>query len=98
MKKLCKALQLLTLVLLLGSCAYTDIQMPMDKNYNNTELGTKEGKSSTHTVLFLLSWGDSGTKKAAENGDIQVIKHADRQVFSFLFGLYTRLTTVIYGD
>jgi hypothetical protein len=72
--------------------------MPMDKNFNNTELGSKEGKSSTHTVMYLVSWGDSGTKKAADNASIEVIKHADRQVFSFLFGLYTRITTVIYGD
>jgi len=84
--------------LLLSSCAYTNIQMPMDKNFNETELGSKEGKSSTHLVLFLLSWGDSGTRAAAADGEIKVIKHADRQVFSLLFGLYTRISTVAYGD
>ena len=84
--------------LLFPGCAYTKIQLPLDKNFENTDLGTKQGRASVKTVLFLFSWGDSGTWAAAHNGNIQVIKHADREIYSFLFGLYTRMTTVVYGD
>jgi len=85
-------------VCMTSGCAYTNIKMPLDKNFNQTEISTKEGVSSTHTVLYLVSWGDSGSKAAAKQGEISTINYADRQIFSVLFGLYTRLTTVVYGD
>lgn len=79
-------------------CLYTDIQMPMDQDFDKTELGVKEGEADTHTVLYLVSWGDAGTRAAADEGDVKLIRHADRKVFSVLFGLYTKITTVVYGD
>ena len=79
-------------------CAYTRIQRPFDMDFNQTDLGSKEGRSHTYTVLWLVSWGDAGTRAAAEDGDIKVIKHADVEYYSLLFGLYTRVTTVLYGD
>ncbi len=84
--------------LLSTGCAYTNIQVPMDRDFNNTQLGSKEGVSSAKTVLYLVSWGDSGTKAAANNGGITTIKHADQRVFAVLFGLYTKVSTVVYGD
>lgn len=89
---------LLTVMCLLSGCAYTRIQIPMDKDFDNTQLGIKQGEASSRTVLYLVSWGNAGTRQAAENGNIKVIKHADRKIFSVLFGLYTKLTTVVYGD
>lgn len=83
---------------LFAGCAYTKIQMPMDKDFDNTDLGAKQGEASSKTVLYLVSWGNAGTKAAADDGDIKVIKHADRKIFSILFGLYTKITTVVYGD
>ncbi len=98
MKIIYRSVVLLSVALFSTGCLYTDIQMPMDKNFDKTELGVKEGESESHTVLYLVSWGDSGTKAAAKDGDVKVIRHADRKVFSILFGLYTKLTTVVYGD
>lgn len=86
------------LALLLNGCAYTRIQVPLDRDFDRTELGDKVGRSHTRTVLWLVSWGDAGTRAAADNGGIRVIRHADRQVYAILFGLYTRVTTVVYGD
>ena len=86
------------LVIFTNSCVYTDIQMPMDTDFDKTTLGTKEGKSSTYSVLYMVTWGDAGSKSAATDGDIEVITHADRQVFSVLFGLYSKVSTVVYGD
>jgi hypothetical protein len=74
------------------------VQQPMDQNFNATELGTKEGRSKTRSVLWLFAWGDGGTKRAAENGGITVIRHADFELRSYLFGLYFEATTIVYGD
>jgi hypothetical protein len=85
-------------MLLLSGCIYTKVQRPYDKNYDKTELGTKVGKSSFKSVFWCASWGNAGTKAAAENGDIKVIRHADAEYFMVLLGLYSRITTVVYGD
>ena len=79
-------------------CAYTSIRRPLDENFDKTELGTKEGQAHTYTCLWLFAWGDAGTKAAAKDGGIKVIRHADMEVYSVFFGLYTRMTTVVYGD
>ena len=83
---------------LASGCAYTNIQVPMSDNYNRTQVGSKSGRASNHIVLWLVAWGDAGSYAAAKNGDIVTIYHADRHIFSLLFGTYTRTTTVIYGE
>ena len=89
---------LLLLSVLFSGCAYTNIQRPLGTEFNETELGTKTGQSSNQSVLWLVAWGDGGTKAAAENGNIKVIRHADTKIFSLLFGLYSKVTTIVYGD
>ncbi|MBM4310256.1 MAG: hypothetical protein FJ119_04845 [Deltaproteobacteria bacterium] len=94
-----KTTVLMCLVALLTSgCLYTNVQRPLDKDLQNTDLGSKEGRSSNRSVLWLFAWGDAGTKAAAENGDITVINHADQEFMVVLFGLYSRYTMVVYGD
>ncbi len=88
----------LSLSLLLGGCLYTDIEIPQDTDLNQTVLGAKQGEASTYSVLWLFAWGNGGTKAAAENGDLTTINHMDRKIFNILFGLYSRTTTVVYGD
>ena len=98
MRRWTQATVALFAALLMTGCAYTKIRVPMDRDFDDTTLGTKEGRSHSRTVLFLVSWGNSGTKAAADNGDIKVIKHADTEIFSVCFGAYTRISTVVYGD
>ena len=86
------------LCLLVSGCIYFNVQRPLSSEFDKTELGMKTGQSSFHSVLWLFAWGDAGTKAAAENGGIKVIRHADSKVFSILFGLYAEVTTVVYGD
>jgi len=88
----------LLIALLVQGCAYTHIQRPLDTNYDRTSLGTKVGRSHSRSILWLFAWGDGGTKAAAENGGITIIRHADFQYRAVLFGLYARVTTVVYGD
>ena len=82
----------------LSGCMYMKVQRPHDKNYDKTELGTKEGRASLQSICWIAAWGDAGTRAAAEDGNIKVIRHADVEYFVILLGLYTRLTTVVYGD
>ncbi|MFQ5586046.1 MAG: TRL domain-containing protein [Thermodesulfobacteriota bacterium] len=88
----------LFIVVLVQGCAYSHVQRPLDINYDRTSLGTKVGRSHTQSVLWLLAWGDGGTRTAAKNGGITNITHADIEFYMILFGLYTRTTTVLYGD
>ena len=90
---------LLAALALIGpGCAYMHVQRPLDTNFDNTQLGVKEGRASAYSVLWLVAWGDAGTKAAATQGDIKIIRHADTAVNAVLFGLYSRITTVVYGD
>lgn len=84
--------------LLVSGCAYMDVQAPMDRSFDNTELGAKEGYAHAASILWLFAWGDGGTRAAADNGNIQVIRHADVRLQSYLFGAYTKVTTIVYGD
>jgi hypothetical protein len=84
--------------LLCAGCAYTHIRTPLDTDLDKAELGVRQGKSQANSLFGVLDWGDAGTRAAAQNGHITVIRHTDTEIASFLFGLYTRYTTVVYGD
>ncbi|MBW1839433.1 MAG: hypothetical protein JRI49_05795 [Deltaproteobacteria bacterium] len=98
-RSLLKIIVFLGLVtMLMSGCMYTKVQRPYDRDYDKTELGTKEGRSSLQSIFWFISWGDAGTKAAAENGGIRVIRHADAEYYMVFMGLYARVTTVVYGD
>ena len=82
----------------LCGCAYLHTQRPLSVNFQKTELGAKAGRSSLYSLCWLVAWGDAGTRAAAQNGGIKTIEYADTEVKCILFGLYTRVTTVVYGD
>ncbi|NIQ95247.1 MAG: hypothetical protein GWO11_06190 [Desulfuromonadales bacterium] len=82
----------------LGGCLYIDAKIPYDTDLQETSLGDKTGEASTHSVLWLFAWGDAGVEEAARNGGIERIDHMDREIFVILFGLYSRTTTVVYGE
>ena len=86
------------LLALTPGCVYSSVQVPLDTDLNETKLGDKIGESSFKSVLWLVAWGDAGTQAAAEQGGLTTIRHADRKVYSVLFGLYYKQTTVVYGD
>jgi len=85
-------------LLLASGCVFTDVKIPLDTNLDQTQLGTKTGESTSEGVLWLVAWGDSGTQAAAKNGGITTLLHADQKIFSVLFGLYSKQTTVVYGN
>lgn len=79
-------------------CVYTHVTMPLSIELNKTDLGHKQGKAAMYSVLWLVAWGDAGAAAAAKNGGITVLTHMDREFESVMFGIYTRTTTVVYGD
>jgi hypothetical protein len=84
--------------LLVSGCIYTNIQIPLTREFDKTEVGVKTGQSSYYSILGLVAWGDAGAKAAAENGGLKVIKHADTKIFQILLGLYYKQTTIVYGE
>lgn len=85
-------------ILLASGCAYTNIRGPYDINIDNTDFGTKVGRASNYSVLWLVAWGDAGYKAAADDGGITLMKHSDYQFKQYLLGFYAKQTTIVYGD
>ncbi len=85
-------------VLLSSGCLYSNVKYPMDTNFEKTELGAKVGKSEMYSVFWMVAWGDAGTQAAVENGKLKIINHADQEFFTVFFGLYSKFTTILYGD
>ena len=84
--------------LALPGCVYAHVKMPLDEDLNQTKLGAKVGHSSNQQVLSLVAWGDASTQAAAKDGGITTINHADAEYFSILWFVYTKQTTIVYGD
>lgn len=76
---------------------FTDYTAPLDIDLDKTALGTKRGEASSSSILGLIATGDASIQAAARNGQINTINHADYRLLSIL-GLYTKYTTVVYGD
>jgi hypothetical protein len=98
MKKTSMLAVVLMFIIALTGCLYADIKTPLDIDADKTAIGSKVGKSTIESVLWLVAWGDASTDAAAKNGNISVIYHMDRESFSILFGLYSKSTTIVYGE
>ncbi len=76
---------------------YTGVEAPLDTELERTNLGSKRGQASVVNILGIVSTGDASAKAAAEDGGIQTIHHADYEFFNVL-GVFSRYTTIVYGD
>lgn len=83
---------------IISGCAYTNIRTPLDTSLESTELGKKVGYSSNYGLLWLFAWGDASYAKAAKDGNITVMKHSDRELKQYAFGIFVKQTTIVYGD
>lgn len=98
MSGLLKPLAALLLASSLSGCIYSKAITPLDENVENTRIGTKTGRASVHIVAWMVAWGDAGVEAAARNGGLEVINHLDTERQIVLFGLYSRITTIAYGE
>ena len=98
MKRIVLVVVVLLSLSMLGGCLYTNVLMPFDTDLNKTVLGQKKGEASNQSVLWLVAWGDASTAAAAKQGGLTTVNHMDREVLFVMFGLYTKTTTIVYGD
>lgn len=88
----------LALLSLGTGCVYANVDLPLDTDLHETELGDKVGRSEAQSILGLVAWGDASTRAAAEDGKITTLQHADQNWFSVLGFVYSRVTTIVYGE
>lgn len=88
----------LFIALFASGCLYANFTTVLDTDLDKTEMGSKVGKSSVHSILWLVAWGDGGMNAAAKQGDITTLQGADTEILMVLFGAYYRQNTVVYGD
>ncbi len=98
MKRIVLVVVVLLSLSMLGGCLYTNVLMPFDTDLNKTVLGQKKGEASNQSVLWLVAWGDASTAAAAKQGGLTTVNHMDREVLFVMYGLYTKTTTIVYGD
>jgi hypothetical protein len=84
--------------IMLSGCVYMNIRAPLDTDVARTQLGSKVGKSTSQSIMWLFAWGDSGVEAAAAQGELETINHLDVEYFLILFGVYAERTTIAYGD
>ncbi len=89
---------LFSATLTLSGCLYVNVTSPLDIDMNETRTGSKVGESASHMILWAVAWGDAGTQAAAKEGGITNILNADRRTQSYVLGIYTKETTIVYGD
>ena len=82
----------------LNGCLYTNTKTPLDTDVSNTVLGSKVGRSSARSYLWLVATGDASVAAAARDGGLTTIYHLDAQQKVYVFGLYIESTTIAYGD
>lgn len=97
-KRIVLLMVIVALAGVLNGCLYANVKTPLDIDADNTKMGTKVGTATIQSVLWLVAWGDASTEAAAKNGNISVINHMDHEAFSVFFGLYSKSTTIVYGE
>ena len=98
MQRFVRLLATLVAIATLEGCLYVNATYPLDINMDRTPLGTKVGQATRYSVLWAVAWGDGGTQAAARNGGLTVINNADTHDEVYLFGVFARRTTIVYGE
>jgi hypothetical protein len=102
MLTLIKRLMVLFLAFLLIGCGvlYTDIKTPLPKLAINTDASARGhvGKASCESYVWVVSLGDCSVQAAMENGGVSKVHHTDSEFKSYFFGIYSKFTTVVYGE
>ena len=58
----------------------------------------KTGRGCSHSVLWLVGWGDSSIESAKTAGQIKKVGAVDHEVFAVLGFVYHRHCTVVSGS
>lgn len=80
---------------------YTKVRAPaqfLSVPVENTAGTKKVGKASVTAFLGLVSLGDSSIKAAMTEGEITKIHHVDYEIEHFLYAIFAKQTTIVYGE
>ena len=100
------------LVLLLGGCAgtapgrlYSNVTLPYSSDFSNTAIGSKRFVLDEYRLKepltgygMTVEWSDNSIKSAAAAAGISKIAYMEQQTVSFVLGIYSRRSLIIYGD
>jgi hypothetical protein len=77
---------------------FADINGPISSNFDaGATVTMKKGTAMSEHILGLISTGDCSLSAAAANGNIRKIHYADYK-FKNILGVYSKFTTVVYGE
>ena len=105
-----RAFWLIALLVPLSGCLYTNIRRPrayrsatpLDVRSSANDPTTR-GESCLQSAVFLFSWGDASYAKATKaalkgyEGMILYDVKSDVKAQSYLFGIYTKMCTIVTG-
>jgi TRL (tRNA-associated locus)-like protein len=58
----------------------------------------KKGESSNKAFLGMFAFGNGGVDAAMKDGNITRVHHVDHSVHHFLFYLFVKDKTIVYGE
>jgi len=100
--RLVRSMLTVLLAFTLSGCAmlYNDLKTPLPTLSTATRgEGTEHvGKASCSWYVWCVAVGDCSVQAAMKNGGISKVHHVDSEITSYFFGIYSRFTTVVYGD
>jgi len=76
---------------------FSDFKSPMQTEFNKTTIAEKRGEATSQDILGWVCTGDASIKAAAADGKITTVHHVDYHFWNIL-GVYSKFTTIVYGD
>lgn len=76
---------------------FTNIGVPVDTTFDQTQMGGREGRSASYSMFGLFAWGDATVTSAAQKARIDVVEQVDCTIDIILFGLYAKYETIVTG-
>lgn len=76
---------------------YSDFASPLQVDYNKAAVSSKMGEAVCEDVLGWVAVGDASVHAAAASKGITQINTVDYKFWNIL-GIYSKFTTVVYGD
>ena len=73
-----------------------DNVVPGAYSIDNSVKPAKVGKAETKSIILFTS-GDNSIKAAMANGGIKKVHHVDFDMVN-IFNLYSKMTTIVYGE
>ena len=80
---------------------YTNVKAPaqyLAVPVDETAGMKKTGKASVTAFLGLVALGDSSVQAAMKDGEITKIHHVDYELEHFLYCIFAKQTTIVYGE